>query len=865
MTTDSTLRAEGGDVKGETALSAYQSGPKWISSGEALKAVYNGVHKNTKLTARQDKIKDNDYFVWYGPNGDKVGTFFCPNPYNTAPLKLFYSSSITKRVGLKIEHIGLRTVNFIEKDDVSLDEQCRVIDAFEKQTGIQFSLLTLSGDVREGSLELANQKLGKSYTQVQKGKSVHAFLSLSCSTTLEYWTLIQKHLIVLLRSDCAVMNVNHTMRLAGALGTSNVDPAVRVQMGLRALKVSYDPRWLLDELAKQVMGLGLNLEIAFKALELSAHAKGLIKKGGLSPTELEDLEDIATRCYDTRTHNRFDSRIISQYIAKSGNGKVVTGPNGETLIEIPGDTRIHFADGGSILLSQAHTLPGKVICYDPIFENPGSSAASAALWPSGILHSKSHGAAATYRAAKVVETTLPQEWEPLETFSVSVPVVQKPTPSAKKAAKPPGFPSMEGILAAERAFLAVCTAGTEHCIPERRNAQDGNVAPVNRKVLATALQVQDMIQRSSSSIEKKLRGMGMVGLDTCSWPQVVENRKTGMPVQIGRDCGKSSCLQCSVKIVGAKIAGILGSVGISRAVEQAELNKLELEASKTQDKLDQVMDARPHPLYVYRLDGSPDGFIDTYRKWVKKFQPLIRIAYPISISKDEPAAETQETLEDKHFWVSAELDGNQSIVLSDVRLPDTRRRKWNPTPVTSKKVIRDLVGEMVFGSLSLSKPAKATEAEVQEQLDLLEGNLTLSLTRVDAAYQAVQIPNVVSVETSLRSSKSVCLDPDLIVKAHKQKTSDWSAKNYEGKDRPDDEECYLRLSYWNYKTRETPELNLTITFGTEKGVHNMLVKGKYLQPVLRKVIPILFFGGASAEYVPPAEPAVNPDELVDLI
>ena len=293
------------------AASVYQPG----RTMECLELLYAGIlDKETSITSSHLKLDGPaTQFCWHGgfPHTEEarkagkpapVGEYFSPNLYDVAAIKRELKNPtkprgwkkgdrldplrvVKTRGGIGAKDIKTFCASFAEIDDLPLDEQAEKLAWLEAETGFTFTVVTLSGDTRPASVEVA----GVLKTAVVGGKSLHAFLALR-PTTAGTWQQIQFCLIALLKSDFRLVNPDRLMRLPGAMGYTlknrySKSGFVRIQTVVRTAPTLYDAEDILARLEALCARVGVVPES--RGVATSSRSKG---SNGGTTTHLREMD-----------------------------------------------------------------------------------------------------------------------------------------------------------------------------------------------------------------------------------------------------------------------------------------------------------------------------------------------------------------------------------------------------------------------------------------------------------------------------------------------------------------------------------------------------------------------------------------------
>lgn len=385
---------------------------KRITSAEFAAAVYSGLGSDVRASVNLN-APGIAYWIWRGNiPGTAVGTYWVPNLYRveavrraandvhpgeSAPRGL--SRVLTSRTGLRGDDIGVYCVAYAEIDDIPLPEQHARWDWFEQETCLRRAGIVLSGDTSAEGVAAA----GVDPKDVVPGKSVHSFIALR-PTDLATWTSIQKHLVVVLRSDPSIINPDRLMRLGGVVGRrSGADGGpCRVQTALRAEANPYDAEDVLSRLKVAAAREGVaDVDAAYDALQFASVTRKSAKKHESAAPELVEIAETIIKTRAVTDDQVARVRALTGGLVSPGQKSTKSGAAGlgSTVHDLPADTIVHLADGRSVGLMDASTPEAGLRCYDPVLETPGQSSPSARLYPGGRIYSEAGGGRTSYHVA----------------------------------------------------------------------------------------------------------------------------------------------------------------------------------------------------------------------------------------------------------------------------------------------------------------------------------------------------------------------------------------------------------------------------------------------------------------------------------
>ena len=548
-----------------------------ITPEQAANAVWSGVpaDRRATITASPNALSSHALYAWSGSIPGAVGKYWVANPYRSqAVIDRGRESGkgigyVTRTRSLRAADLGLCAVVKAEIDDRPIAEQVTEIDRFERVTGLRFAVLALSGDVRPQSQSAAKVAV------VAPGKSIHSFLAL-CPTDHATLTTLGKLLVVWFRSDPATDGPAQPMRLPGVLGRhpdGTLNDPVRIQTCLRADPVHYVAQDVIQRLVVALAGEGVTDPMrAFAALQTAQEASKLAasEKANLTDVERAELRGIAARTKAARAVTAEDDTLFSTLRTKvfpRVAGHAVE--NGKEVVFLPSNAEITLKDGSVVPLDWAACPAGGVVCYDPLYETPGTSSPSAKMVRTGRVHSFAGGRNVTY----TVDTSGPLTGVEILTEQVdspSVPTVQAPTYADEGEDLDSLFrdpPEVQAQWASEAARHAPPDpepdvipsesprAGEYRERLRRREARAADLTPTEitlaRAAEAHARKV--LLPRVQAAYGSKL---GVAPNYNCGWYQGCYDTGTGSMSTFRRRCGNVGCGYCGPLRIALAIAGL---------------------------------------------------------------------------------------------------------------------------------------------------------------------------------------------------------------------------------------------------------------------------------------------------------------------
>ena len=284
-----------------SALTALASG-SWdgvplygdIAVRDIVEALYAGLpdgklrYQHVSGPPTKGELTGIDHVVWRGHFPDKevtgkhgqsegkvqlAGIHFVPNPFRGSVIRDIASRSGTGFLrygsGLKAEYIGCLPVNYAEIDDCPRNEQAQRLLAFEVETGLQWTVLSLSGDVRPESITKATAELqgrwgahSASRVRYEEGKSIHGFMTVRGWWSAG-WVRAQKLINALLGADKSLDGPRHPLRFPGVLGTQREERhTVRVQTCVSVTCTVYEATDVLVRLEVAAKARGIDIDVA---------------------------------------------------------------------------------------------------------------------------------------------------------------------------------------------------------------------------------------------------------------------------------------------------------------------------------------------------------------------------------------------------------------------------------------------------------------------------------------------------------------------------------------------------------------------------------------------------------------------------
>lgn len=610
----------------QTALASTVYGS--ITSQDALVAMYAGLTDAQRrgLTAAWSLPDGGKHLVWhghipgargqYGPAGD----YIVANPYSVDAIRRVASrrgdppaAVLLHRSGLGDDAISLHCVACAEIDDVSLAVQADRLAWLEGETGIAWSVLTLSGDTRPASIEAAKVDP----TTVQPGKSIHAFFAL-VPTSKETWTAIQTALVALLRSDPAITNAGRLMRSPGVLGYRDDDihhQVVRIQTVLAVTPGAYDALDVLTRLQALAVRDGItDIDAAYTAITFAEITRKRVlgqKSKIIDPVVRQELIGIAARAKLTRTVTDADRLRVAaltgrHYAASQGGAKGGKGGGLTTRCELPADTVVTLADGRTTVTILDPSIPKEGWrCFDPDLEDPTTShSPSARIWPGGRIYSEAAGGRIVYHpappggsASGYMDLSMGPEVAPCcPGGASSVTPAPPPRDEATYAAldasasglRPPPLEDLSGVVASLDAMAeplwgvptfraqtmvvvrglmdrdeAIETATEEYSAKiAARVARTAKLRAEKPEALRQAQRVVALADELLPTLRGHFRGLGLTK-EGCRFRQGLYNPTTNEMVVVTRRCRSLDCPHCAAGVVALKVASILVHLGRS--------------------------------------------------------------------------------------------------------------------------------------------------------------------------------------------------------------------------------------------------------------------------------------------------------------
>lgn len=269
-----------------------------ISVKQALEALHchpvEGRTGKITLGGADECLEGHEYVLWHGQIGRRVDQhgreiaqaktahYLCPNLYSAKSLRLMNAAQrqmFWKTRKYSTPLLAMPTVIYFEIDlnGEGIEGALSRIDTFEAETGLRYNVVTLSGDIREGSISRTSEY------HIEPGKSPHPFMSLSRPVDWDEWQHLQRLQVLAFGGDTAMINVGQLARMPGVIGYNPESSAVRLQTCLRAENMTQDPTEVRAKLEAYLAARGIDATSKRKVSALVSETrktKGLPTKGG---------------------------------------------------------------------------------------------------------------------------------------------------------------------------------------------------------------------------------------------------------------------------------------------------------------------------------------------------------------------------------------------------------------------------------------------------------------------------------------------------------------------------------------------------------------------------------------------------------
>lgn len=258
-----------GDLSTDAFLNATQAGRPADAPGPLEVRSTSQERLQACLSASDGRL------IWEGPipRSDKPGRFIVINPYDVTKLTHKDPEELETGKGLTADTIAEVSGIFVEVDEaldggrLAIEEQARIYDRVEADTGLRFSTAVLSGDHRES----ARGQL-KDGEVLEVGKSLHIVIATRWQgagpEALRLRQEATDALCAIAGADPLVRDVARKQRVGGVV--ARLDGRVRVQTCLRAdTSAVFDLQDVRDRLVAYAEQLGINVQVRLEAMQLA--------------------------------------------------------------------------------------------------------------------------------------------------------------------------------------------------------------------------------------------------------------------------------------------------------------------------------------------------------------------------------------------------------------------------------------------------------------------------------------------------------------------------------------------------------------------------------------------------------------------
>lgn len=293
-----------GDLSTDAFLNATQAGRPVDAPGPLAVRSTGQERLQACLAAPEGRL------IWEGPipRSEKPGHFFIVNPYATKLLTHKDPEELKNGKGLTADTIAEISGVFVEVDEaldggrLAIEEQAKIYDQIEADTGLRFSTAVLSGDHRESARGQLNEG-----EVLEVGKSLHVVIACRWQgagpDALKLRQEATDALCAIAGADPLVRDVARKQRVGGVV--ARLDGKVRVQTCIRADSTAvFDLQDVRDRLVAYAASLGINVQARLEAMHTAFQARQKAKawlkaaeQGNVSTFEADeaarDLRDLA--------------------------------------------------------------------------------------------------------------------------------------------------------------------------------------------------------------------------------------------------------------------------------------------------------------------------------------------------------------------------------------------------------------------------------------------------------------------------------------------------------------------------------------------------------------------------------------------